>query len=130
MFAVLLALGLGDEAGGAVVFHQDQVPEHAELAWYLNCVTPVNRLMRMTSWKVHLRGSVSCASRRLPVAHSPNWQRFGTQTRKTKLTSLSSNWACWPTPFSKPPTFFCTSQSHRQQGFASWPESITHFDRV
>lgn len=52
MFAVLLALGLDDAAGGAVVFHQDQVPEHAELAWYLNCVTPVNRLMRMTSWKV------------------------------------------------------------------------------
>lgn len=54
MFAVLLALGLADPAGGAVIFHQDQVPEHAELAWYLNTVTPVNRLMRMTSWKVRL----------------------------------------------------------------------------
>lgn len=52
MFAVLLALGLDDPAGGAVIFHQDQVPEHAELAWYLNCVTPVNRLLRMTTWKV------------------------------------------------------------------------------
>lgn len=50
MFACLLALGLDD--AGAVVFHQDQVPAHAELAWYLNCVTPVNKLMRMTSWKV------------------------------------------------------------------------------
>ncbi|TKA54986.1 hypothetical protein B0A53_02459 [Rhodotorula sp. CCFEE 5036] len=40
MFAVLIALGLDDPAGGAVVFHQDQVPEHAELAWYLNTVTP------------------------------------------------------------------------------------------
>lgn len=54
MFAVLIALGLDDPAGGAVVFHQDQVPEHAELAWYLNTVTPVNRLMRMTSWKSKL----------------------------------------------------------------------------
>ncbi|GAA5916779.1 hypothetical protein JCM8208_004041 [Rhodotorula glutinis] len=54
MFAVLLALGLTDPAGGAVVFHQDQVPEHAELAWYLNTVTPVNRLMRMTTWKSKL----------------------------------------------------------------------------
>ena len=27
MFAVLLALGLDDAAGVAVVFHQDQVPE-------------------------------------------------------------------------------------------------------
>ncbi|SGY72824.1 BQ5605_C005g03216 [Microbotryum silenes-dioicae] len=49
MFAVLLALGL--DSSHATVFHQDQVPQHAELAWYLNCVTPVNRLMRMTSWK-------------------------------------------------------------------------------
>jgi len=52
MFACLLALGLDD--AGAVVFHQDQVAEHAELNWYLNCVTPVNRLMRMTSWKVRI----------------------------------------------------------------------------
>ncbi|SCV69094.1 BQ2448_2114 [Microbotryum intermedium] len=52
MFAVLLALGL--DSSGATVFHQDQVPQHAELAWYLNCVTPVNRLMRMTSWKSKL----------------------------------------------------------------------------
>ncbi|KDE08046.1 tryptophanyl-tRNA synthetase [Microbotryum lychnidis-dioicae p1A1 Lamole] len=49
MFAVLLALGL--DSSHATVFHQDQVSQHAELAWYLNCVTPVNRLMRMTSWK-------------------------------------------------------------------------------
>ncbi|GAA5860604.1 hypothetical protein JCM3774_006223 [Rhodotorula dairenensis] len=54
MFAVLVALGLDDPAGGAAVFHQDQVPEHAELAWYLNTVTPVNRLMRMTTWKSKL----------------------------------------------------------------------------
>ncbi|BGP38117.1 Tryptophan--tRNA ligase, mitochondrial [Rhodotorula kratochvilovae] len=54
MFAVLLALGLADPAGGAAIFHQDQVPEHAELAWYLNTVTPVNRLMRMTTWKSKL----------------------------------------------------------------------------
>lgn len=59
MFAVLLALGLTDPAGGAVVFHQDQVPEHAELAWYLNTVTPVNRLMRMTTWKVRLARPLS-----------------------------------------------------------------------
>lgn len=51
MFAVLLALGLDAPEAGAVIFHQDQVSEHAELAWYLNCVTSVSRLMRMTSWK-------------------------------------------------------------------------------
>lgn len=58
MFAVLLALGLDDAKGGAVIFHQDQVPEHAELAWYLNTITPVNRLMRMTSWKVRFDSMV------------------------------------------------------------------------
>ncbi|KAI5479545.1 tryptophanyl-trna synthetase [Pseudohyphozyma bogoriensis] len=62
MFAVLLALGLDDKAGGAVVFHQDQVPEHAELAWYLNCVTPVNKLMRMTTWKSKLASIRNAAS--------------------------------------------------------------------
>ncbi|GAA6026848.1 hypothetical protein JCM8097_005904 [Rhodosporidiobolus ruineniae] len=54
MFAVLLALGLDDPQGGAVVFHQDMVPEHAELAWYLNTITSVKHLMRMTTWKSKL----------------------------------------------------------------------------
>jgi len=29
-----------------------QVPEHAELAWILNCLTSVGKLNRMTTWKV------------------------------------------------------------------------------
>lgn len=61
MFSVLLALGLHDSTatttndGGVdiTLFHQDMVPQHAELGWYLNCVTPVGRLLRMTSWKVN-----------------------------------------------------------------------------
>jgi tryptophanyl-tRNA synthetase len=57
MFATLLALGL--DKAGAVLFQQDQVQEHAELAWYLNCVTPVNQLQRMTSWKVPLSFDIS-----------------------------------------------------------------------
>lgn len=61
MFAVLLALGLTDPKAGAAVFHQDQVLEHGELAWYLNTVTPVNRLMRMTTWKVSPRVPYSSA---------------------------------------------------------------------
>lgn len=52
MFAVLLALGLHDPELDITLFHQDMVPQHAELGWYLNCVTPVGRLLRMTSWKV------------------------------------------------------------------------------
>jgi len=59
MFSVLLALGLGGGDGVDVtLFHQDMVPEHAELGWYLNCVTPVGRLLRMTSWKVSLSFSL------------------------------------------------------------------------
>jgi hypothetical protein len=30
----------------------DQVPEHTELAWILNCITPLGKLQRMTTWKV------------------------------------------------------------------------------
>lgn len=28
-----------------------QVPEHAELAWYLNTLAPLGLLRRMTTWK-------------------------------------------------------------------------------
>ncbi|GAA6021660.1 hypothetical protein JCM11491_001349 [Sporobolomyces phaffii] len=54
MFSVLLALGLHDPKLDLTVFHQDDVSEHAELAWYLNCSTSVGRLLRMTSWKSKL----------------------------------------------------------------------------
>jgi tryptophanyl-tRNA synthetase len=58
MFSVLLALGLHDRGRSQeldiTLFHQDMVPQHAELGWYLNCVTSVGRLLRMTSWKVSL----------------------------------------------------------------------------
>lgn len=30
----------------------NKVPEHAELAWILNCITPFGKLNRMTTWKV------------------------------------------------------------------------------
>lgn len=50
MLATLLAIGL--DPNRCTVFHQDQVCEHAELAWYLNCITPIGKLNRMTTWKV------------------------------------------------------------------------------
>jgi hypothetical protein len=31
----------------------EQVQNHAELAWILSCITPVGKLKRMTTWKVH-----------------------------------------------------------------------------
>ena len=50
MLAALLALGLDPDK--CTLFRQEQVPEHAELAWYLNCIAPFGRLQRMTTWKV------------------------------------------------------------------------------
>lgn len=70
MLAVLLAVGLDPKR--SIIFHQDEVRytlvcvrlrvpihfafeqnlHHAELAWILNCITPMGKLRRMTTWKV------------------------------------------------------------------------------
>lgn len=47
--AVYLAVGLDPER--CVIFRQSKVPEHAELAWLLNCVAKVGELSRMTQFK-------------------------------------------------------------------------------
>ena len=47
--AMLLALGIDPKHSALVV--QSSVPEHAELAWMLTCVTPVGWLERMTQYK-------------------------------------------------------------------------------
>ncbi|MDO8462899.1 MAG: tryptophan--tRNA ligase [bacterium] len=47
--AELLALGIDPER--AALFRQSDVPEHLELAWYFNCVTPMAELQRMTQFK-------------------------------------------------------------------------------
>ena len=49
LFALLIASGL-DPARSAI-FVQSHVHEHAELAWVLNCVTPMGWLNRMTQFK-------------------------------------------------------------------------------
>lgn len=48
--ALYLACGIDPEK--SVVFIQSEVPEHAELCWILNCVTPLGWLYRMTQFKV------------------------------------------------------------------------------
>ncbi len=53
--ALLLALGLGE---GSHVFVQSHVPEHAELAWILNCLGRMGELSRMTQFKSKGRGKV------------------------------------------------------------------------
>lgn len=47
--AELLAAGLDPDK--TTLFVQSHVPEHAELAWIFNCVTPVAELYRMTQFK-------------------------------------------------------------------------------
>ena len=50
MMAALLAIGI--DPNKVTLFHQEQVHEHTELAWLLNCITPFGKLNRMTTWKV------------------------------------------------------------------------------
>jgi tryptophanyl-tRNA synthetase len=47
--AILLAAGI--DPGVATLFVQSHVPEHAELAWVLNCYTTYGELGRMTQFK-------------------------------------------------------------------------------
>jgi tryptophanyl-tRNA synthetase len=48
--ALFLAVGIDPKQSTIMV--QSSVPEHAELAWMLTCVTPVGWLERMTQYKV------------------------------------------------------------------------------
>lgn len=44
-----IAAGISPEK--SVIFVQSQIPEHSELAWVLNCITPFGELRRMTQFK-------------------------------------------------------------------------------
>lgn len=48
-YAMMLALGIDPEQ--SIFFIQSQVPEHAQLAWILNCYTQFGELSRMTQFK-------------------------------------------------------------------------------
>ena len=45
----LLAAGIDPKK--SVLYVQSQVPQHAELAWLLNCLTPTQWLNKMTQYK-------------------------------------------------------------------------------
>lgn len=49
LLALYLACGIDPEK--SVLFFQSQVPEHAQLAWVLNCYTYMGELSRMTQFK-------------------------------------------------------------------------------
>jgi tryptophanyl-tRNA synthetase len=46
---LFLAVGLDSKKN--ILFRQSDVPEHTELAWLLNCITPMGELERMTQFK-------------------------------------------------------------------------------
>ena len=46
-----LYIACGIDPAKSTIFLQSQVPEHSELAWILNCLTPLGWLYRMTQFK-------------------------------------------------------------------------------
>ncbi|HYX42431.1 MAG TPA: tryptophan--tRNA ligase, partial [Pyrinomonadaceae bacterium] len=46
-----LYLASGIDPQVSIIFIQSDVPEHAELAWILNCITRISELERMTQFK-------------------------------------------------------------------------------
>ncbi len=66
--AVNIACGIDPER--CTLFVQSHVPEHTELAWVLNTVTPVGELFRMTQFKdksAQFEGSVNAGLLNYPV---------------------------------------------------------------
>ena len=49
--AALVNIACGLDPGRCTLFVQSHVPEHTELAWVFNCVTPLGDLERMTQFK-------------------------------------------------------------------------------
>ncbi|WP_324716955.1 tryptophan--tRNA ligase [Carboxydochorda subterranea] len=49
--AVLVNVAAGLDPNRSVIFVQSQVPQHTELAWLFNCITPLGQLQRMTQFK-------------------------------------------------------------------------------
>lgn len=51
MEVAMIYLSSGIDPKKSIIFIQSHVPEHAELAWILNTITPVGELQRMTQFK-------------------------------------------------------------------------------
>lgn len=66
--ATYLAAGL--DPNKAVIFVQSHVPEHTELMWLLNTITPVGQLFRMTQFKEKARPAGMGFSRSVEDAQS------------------------------------------------------------
>lgn len=60
--AALIYMASGIDPEKVTMFVQSHRPEHAELAWILNCVTPVGWLERMTQYKSKAAQEVSVST--------------------------------------------------------------------
>jgi tryptophanyl-tRNA synthetase len=49
--AALVNIASGLEPGRCTLFVQSEIPEHTELTWIFNCITPIGELSRMTQFK-------------------------------------------------------------------------------
>lgn len=79
LLGVLLAAGL--DPNKCAIFVQSQVPAHTELAWLLNCVTPMGWLQRMTQFKDKAEGQrdkVSAGLFTYPVLMAADILLYGT----------------------------------------------------
>ncbi|CAG8548633.1 20702_t:CDS:2 [Cetraspora pellucida] len=50
---ILLACGI--DPARSFIFEQSKIPAHTEVAWFLNCITPMSWLSRMTQWKAKIK---------------------------------------------------------------------------
>jgi tryptophanyl-tRNA synthetase len=77
--ALYVACGIAPEKN--VMFIQSHIHEHAELAWILNCITPVGWLERMTQYKMKARQSKSVSTGLLdyPVLQAADILLYKTQ---------------------------------------------------
>ncbi len=55
LIALYIAAGLDPEKN--IIYYQSHVPQHAELAWILNCYTYMGELNRMTQFKEKIHKS-------------------------------------------------------------------------
>lgn len=97
MLAALLACGV--DPNRTTLYMQENVLQHAELAWYFNTLSSVGRLHRMTTWKSRLavarnansEDEVSEADLRLGLFAYPVLQAADVALYKTTLVPVGED---------------------------------------
>ncbi|KAG7665843.1 MSW1 [[Candida] subhashii] len=68
--AMASILSSGIDPKKCILFYQSAVPEHAELHWYLTCITSMGALNRMTQWKSKQQEVESTSSKKFLFEHT------------------------------------------------------------